>query len=604
MDETENTPSSPAPTTSARSSMSASAARAKAAARRRRILEQSKDRIDLVSGLAPHTTTTTTTDNVDSNPNETTESTVDFKDDAVDENVDATTVMKEETTTVKGDTDVHENNDTTLDNENNDDKEADNATDENVIEEKMTTVDEKQPISGAKRLAQLRKRRFQKAQEAKEKLEETEAKNETSDVTIATETRKEEFDQDNHKPTPQEASSSSSQQDQLQQTVEEPKKYLGVAKMRRKMLAEKKAMEDDNNNNLNSTTVENSIFGSVGNKKAESTPFLFISTTQKMNVYINLFTILLLFLVGFDVGLQNHYVVKQSVPHVYDTVSLLDNGIGLFSIFTPAADVLGLKSGDKIYSNVIITDYTNDDTNDELLDEFDTLSTTTTTKDKSQPRGADSDQNTNDNIDPLFRIDLDKATAGPGILKAAARVAVSIHRKITFVCWTLPLSIIYSILFALPKRLLSNPPILFLSAVLIRFLGKHILGGGRDVPTLDSVIEVCEERSFGSLDAGVSSASSKMMDDAGTSFGGEKSKDGGKDLVSMAKRFVFNFLKNTFPNTFLAYTVFKDARSDMLIVLCGLFVGLSFPVPFMDCFSLMMKSFLKKDDGVIMIEEL
>ena len=156
------------------------------------------------------------------------------------------------------------------------------------------------------------------------------------------------------------------------------------------------------------------------------------------------------------------------------------------------------------------------------------------------------------NIDPVFKVDLDDLTAGDGFLMAAARMAVAGHRMLTYLFFTLPLSFLTG-LFALPRRIFVNPPILFLCAVLIRYIGKHVLGGSS--PDLDQLLEAEMNES-----------------DAMKSKEGVVEGIANTDFVSMGTNFVKNFIKSNFPMVVLVYTIFQDARLDMFVIFCGFFL--------------------------------
>lgn len=56
-----------------------------------------------------------------------------------------------------------------------------------------------------------------------------------------------------------------------------------------------------------------------------------------------------------------------------------------------------------------------------------------------------------------------------------------------------------------------------------------------------------------------------------------------KDLLTMGIKALQEFLKNFIPGVSFVlslWTLFKEAREDMMIVLFGLFVGLAFPLQF------------------------
>jgi hypothetical protein len=147
-------------------------------------------------------------------------------------------------------------------------------------------------------------------------------------------------------------------------------------------------------------------------------------------------------------------------------------------------------------------------------------------------------QDTIPNIDPLFGVDLDELTKGPGVMNQLARGAVATHRYVLWLVYFLPLGILQSLL-SIPQALLRSPPALCLTALALRHLvGKGILGAG--IPE--------------------------------SSAGDEKSN--AIDVLAMAKNFVTTFLSKNFPTAVGLYEAFTHLRSDMYVLLCGVFSGL------------------------------
>ena len=142
------------------------------------------------------------------------------------------------------------------------------------------------------------------------------------------------------------------------------------------------------------------------------------------------------------------------------------------------------------------------------------------------------------NIDPLFRVDLDELTQGPGFINQLARIAVSIHRVILTAIFYTPLNLIYT-LAGIPKALMQTPPALCLLALLVRQLvGKIILNAS--MPVLET-----------------------------------EEKDAAIDVLAMVKQWVTKFLSTTFPTAVSLYDAFVHLRSDMYIIICGVFCGLA-----------------------------
>jgi hypothetical protein len=142
------------------------------------------------------------------------------------------------------------------------------------------------------------------------------------------------------------------------------------------------------------------------------------------------------------------------------------------------------------------------------------------------------------NIDPLFRVDLDELTKGPGILNQLARGAIAVHRMILWLLYYTPIHVMNTLL-AIPVALIKMPPALFLIALVLRqIVGKVILGAHipeKDNPEDKNNIEV----------------------------------------IGMVKNVIKNFFATSFPTLTWAYDVFVHLRSDMYIVLCGVFCGMA-----------------------------
>jgi hypothetical protein len=484
-------------------------AREKAEARRRRILEKSRDRLSVVYGAPLPSATGATVDS--SSPEDDGQANVSPLGDETENkdgaDQDGQESKVEDTSAAK----------------------VDGGSDD-VVDASVAPSPAKS--SSSARLAQMR-RRYKKAAENVAAKVDGESESEDKEVSKVTDTKSpvvkvdvkvevkevkedttvEEEDDDDDKTSP----------------GGETKKYMGVAKMRRKLAAEKKKNEE--------AVIEDEL------KDLESKlPKLLNRKPVTLGpIMIQLFTIVFLFFAGFDVGLQNHVVVKQEVPQVHTNPFYVDHGIGIQKIFgkgksSPSGDVLMGLNDDGVE---IVGEYEDED-------EFGSG--------KGKPLGASTEAKTvKENLDPIFGVDFDKLTAGSGFFFTAARFAVSIHRTLTYFFYLLPLSIIHSIL-SVPRKLIGNPPVLFLCAVIIRYLGKHVLGG--NIPKLDEMIEAQVK---------ADKVESEKPDLAST------------DFVSMGKNFISNFLKGNFPKLVMAYTIFKDARSDMFIVLCGFFVGLIAP---------------------------
>jgi hypothetical protein len=99
----------------------------------------------------------------------------------------------------------------------------------------------------------------------------------------------------------------------------------------------------------------------------------------------------------------------------------------------------------------------------------------------------------------------------------------------------------FNSILSVPLALIKMPPALFMIALGLRqILGKMILGASIPEPKPDS----SEEKN-------------------------------NIEVLSMAKNFIKNFLSTNFPLLVGLYDMFVHLRSDMYIVLCGVFVGMA-----------------------------
>jgi hypothetical protein len=150
------------------------------------------------------------------------------------------------------------------------------------------------------------------------------------------------------------------------------------------------------------------------------------------------------------------------------------------------------------------------------------------------------DEDEAENIDPLFGIDLDKLTRGPGLVLFLGRFAVAAHRVNLYFFYHLPIMIYTSIV----SRLWSfweEPPLLCVAAILIRqFIGKTVLGA-----------RIPKEAQIKGGDADENST----------------------DILATMKKVVMTFITNAFPTLVTMAEGWMHLRSDMYVVLFGLFVG-------------------------------
>eukprot|EP00559_Dactyliosolen_fragilissimus_P007988 CAMPEP_0184870196 /NCGR_PEP_ID=MMETSP0580-20130426/36818_1 /TAXON_ID=1118495 /ORGANISM="Dactyliosolen fragilissimus" /LENGTH=578 /DNA_ID=CAMNT_0027372169 /DNA_START=9 /DNA_END=1745 /DNA_ORIENTATION=- len=523
-----------------------SSAKARAEARRRRILEAGRYRIDALSGEeVAQTTISSTNTTVDSNS---TSAGIGI---ASTTNKGSTSISTSTSTGATGDITKHDN----VEENHKSSYEAQEKMETALVDEKGEDVQQQQQqqqqsvstrsTSGASRLAQMRRRRYKKVSTVTNvtadddnppMIKQTKLTAEDATITI--------------KPSSTEMSDTIQN---VETSTTNKKKYMGVAKMRRKMLAEQKAATQQDHQVKNDDDIQ---------FKVKPRPI----HVPRAPVFFQLLTVICIFLAGFDVGLQNH-PSSQKIRTLHGDLSIVDNGIGIFSLFQFKA-----SETNTIFSNkkTVHDSTTWDQSLGQDEDEFQTIT-------KKSPRGASHpkyNDETQQNIDPIFRVDLDYLTSGPGFLMAVTRLAVKFHRFLTYIFLTIPMNT-FKTTISLPQKVLANPPILFLCALIFRYLGKHVLGGS--IPDLDEVVNAHS--------AGSDNATSSKPD--GDNTGGVKKRGGSSgipDVLDLGKNLVKNYFTSTFPTLVFIYSLWKDARSDMYIILCGLFVGLVVPNMVLDMF--------------------
>jgi hypothetical protein len=296
--------------------------------------------------------------------------------------------------------------------------------------------------------------------------------------------------------------------------TEGQKKYKGVAKMRREKMLQKKKEEA----------------AKAADEEAKSPAFVPRQTKRMkqpmLPILMYLLTTVLLFLAGLDVGLQYvdpEYILvnREFAPQQFTLQKLIPWSSSSSSAFIKD---LGTADGHDSYARDLT----------EQSDEFDSV-------------GSD-DVDYAPNIDPLFRVDLDEVTRGPGIVNQLGRGAVKIHRMILYVVWELPWR-----LFALPAQLIRYPPVLCLAALSIRQLIAKVVLGAALPDAIEEDVRKTKEMA---------------------------------DILTMIKNTVKNTVSGAFPTAVTAYEVFQQLRVDMYVVLFGVFVGLLYstwtPVPVLD----------------------
>jgi len=315
-------------------------------------------------------------------------------------------------------------------------------------------------------------------------------------------------------------------------TTAEPttkKRYVGVARMRRKMLVKKKMEEENNDPGASSTADRESAKASLASDGKSSKGDSAASITsvgkaglppvkvQTIPIYMHMIVILLLFVTGFDVGIQQFHVGID----VRTQVAVQEYGLPFVhrNPWHPLKSIMTEKDSKETLEEKSASSSSSQDEFEEIDEEF------------IPP-----------NIDPIFRVDFDELTKGPGLLYQMARAAIAIHRLILWIFYYGPMGFLGSIL-SIPGAFIQSPPALFLAAVILRqVVGKGVLGA--TIP--------------------------KALGD-----GGDGKKENKIEVLSMAKNFVMNFFNTSFPTLVKLYDAYLHLKADMYVVLCGVFFGLA-----------------------------
>ena len=287
-----------------------------------------------------------------------------------------------------------------------------------------------------------------------------------------------------------------------------PKKYMGVAKMRRKMIQEKKERDEASKPTASS--------------KAPRSTTRMKRPVEKLPIIMHAVVVVLLFVAGLDVGLQ------QGIDYGSDAVTVVETSWApqeelRFLRLIPKALRPALPSDEVDEEKVVIDEPEEPDVHREE-DEFGE----TVKKEDDFPE---------QNIDPLFGLDLDMFTAGPGIVNFMGRQAVKVHRALLSIFYFFPQRIVFG-LYDTFLQLLTLPPILCIIALTLRqVVGKTILGAKLPEKVVD--------------------------------------KSQRKDVMTMIKNFVSGFVLKRFPTAVSLYDGWANLRADMYVVVCGLMVGLA-----------------------------
>lgn len=331
-------------------------------------------------------------------------------------------------------------------------------------------------------------------------------------------------------------------------TATEPttkKKYVGVAKMRRKMLVKKKMEEENIDHGASSTADRVSAKASLASDGKSSKGSSAASTTAVGNVglpplkvqivpiYMHMIVILLLFVAGFDVGIQQFHVDVD----VRTQVAVREYGVP-FVQRNPWHPLKPIATGK--------------DNKATLEEKIGSSSSISNTRDLQDEFGDDTEY-IPPNIDPIFGVDLDDMTKGSGFLNQMARGAISIHRLLLWIFYYAPVGFLGSIL-SIPAAFIQSPPALFLVAVVLRQVVGHAVLGA--------------------------SIPGSSGDD-----GSDGKKQNSIEVLSMAKNFVKNFFMTTFPTVVKLYDAYLHLKADMYVVLCGVFFGLAWTHLYNDALS-------------------
>jgi hypothetical protein len=354
----------------------------------------------------------------------------------------------------------------------------------------------KKMTAGAARMAAMRKRRANKAATAAE----AGATEETPAIAAS-----EDDDKSKTDATTATEETESTIMDKLTSPEDSEKKYMGVAKMRRKKLMEKKLQEAQNE--------APQVLSAANKKKKKSKSFL-----DRLPILMHAVTVLLLFVAGLDIGMQQHHDYGDDLI-VHADFAPRQHGLQIVQKMKVPSFITKMMEKKAVVEKRILDGEVQEDV--PFIDEF-----------------ADDDDkidDTPDNLDPLFGIDLDKITAGPGALLFLARGAIFLHRLNLKIFYYLPRKI-FGTIYGTIQQLVNTPPIMALTAITVRqLIGKVILGAKLPVKVKD-----------------------------------EKKKT---DVMSMVMNMVKTFILGAFPTLVSIYDGWTHLRADIYVVLCGLFVG-------------------------------
>lgn len=554
------------------------AIRAKAEARRKRILERSRNRMNFVNG---EYVDISNNNNNNNNEND-------------NENENANNDTKEETQGGGEQNNTHGKDD-------NKSSEV-GAVSEVPIASSTTDGDgaaaapvvKKSGSAGNLRLQRMRQRRFKKSAAAA--AAEKKGEGETSDTTS---TKNDDVKKNENESSTTESLNTTEKEPSTESTTTattstdnstgEKKKYLGVARMRRKMIKEKEMQQQKEggkaggSSDTNLTSTINSLTGTETYFKL-LTGLTRKQRTYKLSVFFQLVMFISLYLIGFMAGFQHTQVttfsvgesasspyiainLEDSVPKMMKSVLSHENLVvlehsPLVRLFVPAKTPQESNERDFMFEEPILMKRphieTTDDattgtytTSPESSDEFSEFTISETEIDQMYARQAAAAAAAGE-IDPIFQVNLDQFTNGPGPVFAAAHVAVKIHRFFLY--------LIIGIFTWLTQRMTCSPN-LFAYAFVLRRISKWVGIASPSEKAIHSPLE--EEITQCLAEAGPSDPSTQIL--------------GGKDPVAMVTNLVKGFVEGIVPSSLMSlWEVWMDSRQDIYIVACGLFCGMCF----------------------------
>lgn len=483
---------------------------------------------------------------------------------------------------------------------------------------------------GARRVAAMRRRRYQNK---KREGDDDDGKKEGDAKQRVAE---DDHEEEQHAE-PAEAAAENDEEESHLQTKE--KKYMGVARMRRKIIKEARIAEleavasDENIDPIDAAATLATIGMTASMIREDTTTDLLSDVAIKtllggkrnkqkwwkfilppMELMPRIITLILLFMAGFDVGLEPHRmnVVMMSnatsvvngtgaggtnclIHHVESSLGMGGKARQMMGMMDAAPPTSlpttfsreefciggGAASSEAeqnkcvslsidrpeeraVKEKLLLRD---NDNNDIDNDEFGGAGNEDII---SRPKGVSTSEFYDDYddgkeshppviIDPIFRVDLDALLRNsqlPTPINIAAKFAIGFHRMWVRYLWTLPTSVLRSVLYS-PKTLvdswMANPPVFLFISLLIRMMTKLLLGN--------------------------TSSLSEEDDEDGGGVNGKKSGSDNFDVLGKIKETAINYATSSFPKTILVLKTLKEVVTvDMYVILCGLLVGLVAPL--------------------------